>query len=612
MSTFSFNGVDSSTYSLTGTPREPLLGEKKSSTIEIPGRDGSYDFNLDSYRPKLIPVDCLVQSTTEAALTTLKEQIALWLSGSGWLIFSGTPTKRIWAKVYEQVDLTFIPLAAPFTVVFECQPYAESTTETTIALDNTATDYASKAKFYPELNLTLRKYTNSLANGDMSTTSNYTVTNLISNAGAFENTTGWTGSGAALSVSGGQLLATGSGVVSFVRAFANTGIATASGKKMYCRAKVRVTNSDCTSIKIAILGSTGGAQVVVDEIATPTINEWYTLYDIGACGADFTGNVLLLITALYADAATANGKVMEIDGTVGVVCADLTTTFTLATRVPSLTTFETMIQANYWTGDYVPSVKKPTGWISINSLFYAASNVAYCVGNGALNACFFVMENAGTLNTLHKYYARASMTVTNAVCTYIKIWFDGSTAGTNKEVKSLTPTKDVEYLMSAVDTPPADATGNFRLLLSHNYSSAANATDAVLQIKNVYVIDLTTIFGAGNEPTATQMDGYINAYLAAQSVTWFSATADPTWIRATLGSEYVEADNVTAYSNGDVVTMDMSSGYVTKNGSSHMAKLTMPAIFFDVPTGSQTITITSDGAFVASMDYRKRYLLGGN
>jgi predicted phage tail component-like protein len=58
----------------------------------------------------------------------------------------------------------------------------------------------------------------------------------------------------------------------------------------------------------------------------------------------------------------------------------------------------------------------------------------------------------------------------------------------------------------------------------------------------------------------------------------------------------------------DVVLINMSTGKVTKNGSNCMDKVTLASLFFGVPTGSQTITVTAAGAHTETMTYRKRYL----
>ncbi len=62
------------------------------------------------------------------------------------------------------------------------------------------------------------------------------------------------------------------------------------------------------------------------------------------------------------------------------------------------------------------------------------------------------------------------------------------------------------------------------------------------------------------------------------------------------------------FAAADVVVIDMARGKVTRNGSAIMPAVALDSLFFGVPTGSQTITMTTDGAATATMAYRRRYL----
>ena len=148
-----FNGVASSTYGVLCAPRTPLLPEKRRTTIEVPGRDGTFDFGFDSYAPRIITVDCLIKATTRAALRTALAQVAVWLSGSGWLVFDHDTTKRWAAKVYNGIDLSRIPIAAQFSIDFEVQPFAEDVNATSGTI-GTAQDYGSALEFYPVITIT--------------------------------------------------------------------------------------------------------------------------------------------------------------------------------------------------------------------------------------------------------------------------------------------------------------------------------------------------------------------------------------------------------------------------------------------------------------------------
>lgn len=60
--------------------------------------------------------------------------------------------------------------------------------------------------------------------------------------------------------------------------------------------------------------------------------------------------------------------------------------------------------------------------------------------------------------------------------------------------------------------------------------------------------------------------------------------------------------------SGNVLVFDMARGLVTRNAVAIMPKVSIDSLFFSVPPGSQTITVTTSAAYTASMVYRRRYL----
>jgi len=417
-----FNSTASSTLHLAYcVPKIPLLPERKPSTIEIQGRDGTVDFENDSYAPRLIPVECLTdEAASIAVLDGWMADIALWLSGTGYLVFDGDTTKRWRGKVYNETEMEFLPLRRKFTVVFQCDPYAEDVTETVAAALEAATDYGSDVEFYPEINISLYDLVNQCTNGDF-----------------------------------------------------------------------------------------------------PTVT---------------------------------------------------------------------------------------TGWAASASVLSIASAACVVTGDGSAAEVGIYQDNAAVLNVAHKYYVRATVKVTNADCQNIKLDYDGSTAGTatTKDTQA-TPENGTTYVLSALDAPPADATGTLKISIHHDYADAATANTKVMTLDNVFVIDVTNVFGAGTEPNLATMDGYVSAFLTEQSVTHFTDTA-ATYVQTSLVStgEYVRIEDT--FANGDDIIINMGTGKATKNATSCMADVTIASLFFGVPTGTQTITVTSDGFYVANMDYRKRYL----
>lgn len=84
-----------------------------------------------------------------------------------------------------------------------------------------------------------------------------------------------------------------------------------------------------------------------------------------------------------------------------------------------------------------------------------------------------------------------------------------------------------------------------------------------------------------------------------------SLTADSSFVQVSLAStgEYVRVEGT--FLNGDDFVFNMSTGQVTQNDSN--IAVTLSSLFFGVPTGNQTITVTADSTYTADMNYHKRY-----
>jgi hypothetical protein len=150
----------------------------------------------------------------------------------------------------------------------------------------------------------------------------FTYTNLLTN-GNFVDTTGWGVNNSAISASNNILSVTGNGGGAYPEANKSTLTACATGKKLYVACLAQVTNSSALNIFTVIQGTTGGQQVAKNQ-TVPTIDTWYKLTGIVTLTAVETGNIKFVIYPRYADAATANGKVMKVKE---VLVVDLTTMF---------------------------------------------------------------------------------------------------------------------------------------------------------------------------------------------------------------------------------------------------------------------------------------------
>lgn len=153
-----------------------------------------------------------------------------------------------------------------------------------------------------------------------------TLTNIVTNGNFASGTTGWTGIFAAIAAANNTLSVTGDGGNAVARVLATTSIPIVVGKKVYIHFKSSVTNAVCGSMRYCLKDVMGNDISAENRaISSPTQNQWYTtggVLTINNLGD--AGNIRVQPTHNYADAATANGKVMQVQEALAI---DLTTIF---------------------------------------------------------------------------------------------------------------------------------------------------------------------------------------------------------------------------------------------------------------------------------------------
>ena len=155
-----------------------------------------------------------------------------------------------------------------------------------------------------------------------------------------------------------------------------------------------------------------------------------------------------------------------------------------------------------------------TGWSGYSASVAASSNILTCTGSGEYAYAGANSPNM-TVYAGHKYYTAAYMSSSVAGKT-----LQLRVTGSNEIVfEVFTAPADIFHLIRGVATYAA--TGAYNIIPRVAFASTAEATGAIVKVKYVLAIDLTAAFGAGNEPTAEQMD----AYLAAYPNSWFDGSA---------------------------------------------------------------------------------------
>lgn len=144
--------------------------------------------------------------------------------------------------------------------------------------------------------------------------------NEISN-GNFVDTTGWTPSfGTHVAVSN-VLKVTGNGSHVAVGGYQITSIPCTAGSRVFLRVKCRVTNSECTKMRLMPNTTSDSAtsnNINCGEIVSPIADEWYPLYGIFTTPVGRTGTFRFVFDQVYATSTIANGKVMEIKEAISI------------------------------------------------------------------------------------------------------------------------------------------------------------------------------------------------------------------------------------------------------------------------------------------------------
>ncbi|MBF4693629.1 hypothetical protein [Fusibacter ferrireducens] len=148
-----------------------------------------------------------------------------------------------------------------------------------------------------------------------------TLYNAVKNGDFGDGTAGWTSPSAVLSASNNILSVTCNGTVAEGQARYLFGDELKNSDNKFFRIRVRVTNSNCTLLLFR-MGDSG----TIASVSNPVENTWYTLFGFYSYEIIVSGGEQLRVYHSYADAATANGKVMEVDGNAGVFTIPITGT----------------------------------------------------------------------------------------------------------------------------------------------------------------------------------------------------------------------------------------------------------------------------------------------
>ncbi len=279
---------------------------------------------------------------------------------------------------------------------------------------------------------------------------------------------------------------------------------------------------------------------------------------------------------------------------------------------PRLTAVETntgMAATNYVTnGDF----SNTTGWIPLNSTISASGNILTATGGNSSMTNRVYQDTSHVPSSGDKLYLKAKVRLLHT-CNYFFLWArDGSGAlYQNMALILSNPTLNTWYQPSFLIDITAPFTSTLRVNVDTIYSSTAAANGSVMEVQYVIALNLTKIFGAGNEPTMAEMD----VLLAKYTNSWFNGIANPllnnkdlfiylnknkanitqeNWITPTLTNAWVAYDTRTAkYKKSSIGRVYLKG--IVKSGTIGTSIFTLPVGYR--PDEVMTYPIVSNGVY---------------
>lgn len=145
--TFSFKGTEVTTIIsniIIPDVRRPLRPSYTRRKIEIPGRDGSWDFGPGNTRDFNIEVDVTIVGEDSSDLMSKMRSLSNFLSGKGALVFSDDLDITYQAQVFTQVmpQRRVFSYAQSGTIIFECDA-GESTYVSGFLITGSVVDFST-------------------------------------------------------------------------------------------------------------------------------------------------------------------------------------------------------------------------------------------------------------------------------------------------------------------------------------------------------------------------------------------------------------------------------------------------------------------------------------
>ena len=165
-----------------------------------------------------------------------------------------------------------------------------------------------------------------------------------------------------------------------------------------------------------------------------------------------------------------------------------------------------------------------TGWYGVQSELITANNILSVVGNGVGAVSIFAQQTNTDYIMGNMYYVKARLRITGSQCIAAVVYINSTTQGVASYIDAVNiqnyPIVNQWYEINAIVIPTVDFGGKVRIGGYHNYPTAEDTLGKTMDVQYAALIDLTATFGAGNEPTAAQMDRLLTLFPNS----WFDGT----------------------------------------------------------------------------------------
>jgi len=184
-----------------------------------------------------------------------------------------------------------------------------------------------------------------------------------------------------------------------------------------------------------------------------------------------------------------NGATLDFSG-IGSVTLDARATGRANPTVEGLTARNLVKNGDFSQGT--------TGWNTINASYSLSSNILSIIGNGeGINPRVSVPVD---FHANGNYYIHLRVRVTNSMSDYVRLYTGGG--GETIQGNTYSMVENEWKIITLIYKPRV--TPSNAIFIAHFYSDAETANGKVMEIDGNYgvmAINLTSIFGAGNEPT---------------------------------------------------------------------------------------------------------------